>query len=638
MKKMKYIIIIFILFIRMCLVSASENYTKAIINIDELTIEQIQVYLDKGYLTSEQLVQLYLERIEKYNVQYHAFISINDNALETAKELDNERTKKGSRGQLHGIPIVIKDNYDFVGLPTTAGAQALFDSYPKNNSFVVQKLIDAGAIILGKTNMSSFALIGYASISSYATTRNAYNVDYSSYGSSGGTAVAVASNLAVVGLGTDTNSSVRGPSSANNIVGLRPTYGLISRTGILPYASDRDTAGPMTRTVTDLATLLDFIVGTDEDDPVTKNADINIPKTYTSYLNKDGLKGKKIGIINDFTSANSSSSIPVLKYYYSGIKKLVDKAIADLNDAGAEIIYIDNFYTNYLNNLFSNSLDGFTFCYDLNNYFDGIKESKIKSFNDLVKDGRLGTSISEYGAFCSYNPRETNGYETILSNKEKYKKYVQDIIDKYALDAFAYPSLKNKLITAYDSSSQVGASTSHTIAPTIGYPSIVVPMGFDEGLPYGLEITSEPYTEGKLIGMAYAYEQVSKNRKEPSISPSLYDVPEDVTKLISKVEYVEEKINLNDYTKKSSNNLSIAFNDAKTYLTDCNNSKLDPSLLLLDLNDSINELKKTSIIEKFLSGLLLMITNYIIEFIAIAVIIILIFCRLIFKKKYIRRH
>ncbi len=589
-----YIKLIFFLFLlffsKHDIVKSQEIYTKSVIGAEELTINEMQKYMKKGYITSEILVNLYLDRIKKYNEQYNAIISINKNAIEKAKQLDKEHSQSGPRSPLHGIPIVIKDNIDFVGLPTTGGAMALFDSYPVNNALIVQKLIDAGAIIIGKTNMSTFSFSGSRSISSFGETLNAYNLNYSSYGSSGGTAVAVAANLAVVGIGTDTNSSVRGPAAANNLFGLRPTTGLVSRDGMLPFALERDTAGPMARTVTDLAILLDYIVGEDLSDITTNK---NPAITYTNYLNKNGLNGLNIGIIKDFIQSNKSSNIPVLRYYDNQIKKLMDKSINTMKDLGANIIYIDNFYTQELHDLYYNSLDGYMFCYDANIYFSKLDpNNRIKTFQDLVNDGRYPVNLSAYQNHCNKNPRTSPSYNNLLNNKEQYRDYIEKIMQKYDIDAFAYPTLKKELIQANNNSSQIRAGTSYTISSTIGFPSINIPIGFDEnGLPYGMEMTSRPFTEGMLIAMAYAFESVTDNRKSPSIAPNLYKIPDEVLQLIKQIDYAQNYNNSKKYTQESIDDLKHHLNIAKNYLKNYSTKDENPNRILLNLNNSIKNLE-----------------------------------------------
>ena len=264
----------------------SKNYTEAPIDILEMSIVEMQHAVDLGLINYETIAKIYLERIEEYNDEFKAVISVNENIVEEAKKCDEEYAKNGRKSELFGIPIILKDNIDYVGLPTTAGAKGLSDNYPKTNSTVAQNLIDAGALIIGKANMSEFAFSAAISKSSYGTVKNAYNTAYTSYGSSGGTAVAVSTGMAVAGVGTDTNSSIRVPSSAANLYGLRPTYGLLSGDGIIKYDASRDTAGPMTKYA--------------EDNEIMLDAMANNNKEYTK--NEIDVKTLKVGVLTQFVN------------------------------------------------------------------------------------------------------------------------------------------------------------------------------------------------------------------------------------------------------------------------------------------------------------------------------------------------
>lgn len=592
-KRLFTTLIFVVFFFNNFLTVAATNFTKAVINIEELTINEVMEAMDKGYLSSELLVSLYLERIEAYNGLYKAITVINDEALSLAKQLDEERKTNGKRSILHGIPVVIKDNFDFVPYPTTGGTKALLDSYPVNNAFIVQRLVDAGAIILAKTNMSAFAFSGTSSKSSFMTTLNAYHTSYSSHGSSGGTAVAIAANLAMIGLGTDTNSSIRTPAAVNGLVGLRPTLGLISRSGIMPYTLERDTGGPMTRTVTDLAIMLDFLVGFDSKDSVTTKSIDKIPETYTTYLNSNGLKGKRIGVIKDFISGNKNATIPVLRHSSIEMETLMNNAIADMEKLGAEIIYIENFYTKELHNLYNSSLDGYMLCSDLNTYFSHLnKDNRIKTFADLMNDGRYIYNINNYASYCNNNIRDNNKYTNLLNNKIKYENYVTKFMTDYEIDAFAYPTFKTKPITITGLNKEPNTSTSHSISPTIGWPSITVPMGFDtDGLPYGLQFASEPFSEGKLIEIAFSYEQETNHRRPPSIAPSLYDTPKEIEALINTIDYVESNLRLQEWTKESLDDLMNQIEYAKNGLYNYHLNEVNINYLLEIINVKIDKLE-----------------------------------------------
>ena len=348
----KKILIYLILFLCFCNIKV-EAVNKAVIDITKTDITELSRALDLEIITSEELVNLYLDRINEYDKNYKAIITINKEAVKEAKKLDQERKEGNVKSLLHGIPIIVKDNIDVKGMPTTAGAKALKDNYPNNNSFAIQKLIDAGAIILSKANMSEFAFSARVSNSSFGAVRNAYNLDYSPYGSSGGSAVSVAASFAAAALGTDTNSSIRLPAAANNLVGLRPTIGLISKSGVLPYDPERDTIGTLTKNVSDTIILMNIINGYDKNDEKSINQD---QKTYKA--NKLDLEGITIGVPTDFLYGSNENNLIENKETYLEIKSLMEKAIDNLKSKKAHIIFLDDYYNYSTSNWSSNTLSG----------------------------------------------------------------------------------------------------------------------------------------------------------------------------------------------------------------------------------------------------------------------------------------
>lgn len=483
---------------------------QAVVDINELTIYEIQEYVDKGYLTYEKIVRLYLDRIEAYNEQYNALITINENAIEEAKKLDLEYQESGRRSLIHGLPVIVKDNIDVKGMPTTNGASGLLDSYPYENAEVVQKLIDNGAIIIAKANMDEFAFNATYTHSSFGDTYNAYNTLYSSYGSSGGSAVSVASNLAVFALGTDTGSSIRVPSSANGVVGIRPTFDLVNTDGVIKFEETRDVVGVITKYVSDNAIVLDIIDNSD-----TK---------YEDYLNKD-LSGIKIAVINGFMNPNTNSTSIDYGKTDRFVYDMMTEAIANLEELGAEIIYLDSFYLTY-------KFDATTMCYNFNQYIQGTS-SKIKSLDDLIKNGGYTQYINGYnGYYCDNDYRETNTYQNYLSIRNNNIKLANNRFEEYEIDAIIYPTLKTELYTNDEAKySQIYTPSSST-APLIGFPAISIPMGFNDGLPYGLEIMAQANNEKVIYQIASAYENLTNYYQTPSIAPSLYEVPEEVNNLL----------------------------------------------------------------------------------------------------------
>lgn len=493
-----------IILILIALIPMKLYATSSIINIDKLDILEIQENIDKGYLTYETLTKIYLERIEKYNEQYNAIITINQNAINEAKLLDEEYKKNGRRSLMHGIPIIVKDNIDVKGLPTTNGTKALLDSYPYENALIIQKLIDAGAIVLAKTNMDEFALHAEHSSSSFGMVKNAYNLEYSSYGSSGGTAVGVAAGLAVAGIGTDTGSSIRIPASANNLVGLRPTTSLIDNKGIIKFEKTRDVAGPITKYVIDNAIMLEIIN--------------NQGKKYTNF-NKD-ISKLKIGVFKD--QYNGATSF---------IKNLMTKQIEKLKSLGATVEFVNSFSPNY-------QFNANTLCYEFNEYLKGTT-SKIKSLNDLIKTKEYTHYIEGYNnSYCNYDYSKTQAFKNYLENRNNNINYVNNKFEDY--DAFIYPTIKDELVKLTNINNYKVKTFSSHIAPLVGFPAISIPIGFYNNLPYGMEILAKEGNEDILYTIAYNLEKDNNFYEQPEIAPSLYTINNNISILLNYYENFNE--------------------------------------------------------------------------------------------------
>ena len=502
------------------------------VDVLNMSIEEIQEARSLGLFTYEELVSFYLERIEKYDEQYNCIITINDDALKQAKELDKKYEESGLISNLMGIPIIVKDNIDVYGMPTTAGTRALKDNYPNKNSVVVQNLIDAGAIIIGKSNMSELAFSANNSKSSYGHTYNAYNTLYSPYGSSGGTAVAVASGLSVAGLGTDTNASIRTPSSANNVVGIRPTFGLVDTTGVIKYDSTRDTVGPITRYVSDNELILEVISG--------------------KKFDKKDVKNIKIGVLTIWMNESSTSSVTSLSSTYKEIITLMNKAIKVFKDNGIEIVEIDDFYNSSYEDLVQSTYSGRkTLCYEFNKYISKTK-SKIVSFENLIEHGGYIQYLDDYNNNCYTNYLDTSDYLNSKLKKDKFKEYINEIMDKYDVDVLIYPTTKNKLLKISETGVVDLKTNSYVIAPTIGYPSINVPIGFDgDSLPYGMEILSKQDNESLIYSLASLYEENTNYYKVPDIATNLYEIPDKIDNLINYYKkYKDSNYDINSEVKE----------------------------------------------------------------------------------------
>lgn len=497
--------------------------SKSVIDITKMNLQEISEALNQKIITSEELVKLYLERIESYDKTFGAIININENALKEAKELDQLRNEDKIKSTLHGVPLIVKDNIDIVGMPTTAGAKALKDNYPKYNAFVIQKLIDSGAIILAKANMSEFAFEANSSRSSYGTVKNAYNPDYSPYGSSGGSAVSIALNFAAAALGTDTNSSIRLPAAAANLVGLRPTVGLISRNGVLPYDPERDTIGTLTKTVNDSMIIVNIINGYDKDDYKSIKQD---KKKYVSQ--KKNLEGITIGISNDFLIGSDENKLPENRKTYSEIQKLMQIAIQKLEEAQATIVYLEDYYNYETDYWFLSSLSGYLICDSFNKYIKNTIGT-IRSFDELHLSNDKITSFDYYIDSCN-SPKEKLLEKNIL--KEDYRKYIKKIMTDENIDIIMYPTTKNQLLKRSESS-KVQNLSAHA-SSTINYPAITLPLGFDkDNLPYGIEFMAKTGEDQLLFEIAIIYEQLNGNEMTSPLGPSLYEIPVGVEELVT---------------------------------------------------------------------------------------------------------
>ena len=495
--------------------------TKAVVDITSMSITDLADALEKGYLTSELLVTLYLERIETYDNDFNAINTINENALEEAKALDEERENGHVRSLLHGIPIVVKTNIDVRNLPTTAGAKALSDNIPLEDALAIKKLKEAGAIILASTNMSEFAFSAGNSNSSYGRVRNAFNTDYTPYGSSGGSAVAVATSFAAASLGTDTNSSVRLPASAAGLVGLRPSLGLVSTDGVIPYDTTRDTIGILSKTVEDNAIILSII---NEEE-----------KEYHSNLNS--LEGIKIGVINSYLQG-SDSSLRINSKTDEDIYKLASEKITLLEEAGAEIIKIDELLNSYYYSLATSTMSGDSFCDGFNHYIEGTIGS-IRSFRELVNANGKIYSLSGYLSGC--NGAWTYDANTVASKKEIFENHILEIFQEYDLDLIVYPTTKNKVFTLNSGGSVNGPGS--FLGSVIGYPSITVPMGSIDEFSYGLEFFSIKGEENLLYSVANVFEELNDLELTNSpLTPSLYEIPEYINTLKNYYEKEENEL------------------------------------------------------------------------------------------------
>lgn len=499
-------------------------------DLTSATIAELNAAFDAGVIDSETLVRRYLARIEAYDKQgpaINAVLTLNPDALQDAQALDRERKAKGPRSPLHGIPVVLKDNIDTADLPTTAGSFMLKDSVPPDDAFLVRKLRASGAVILAKLNMSEFAS-GDALNSLGGATYNPHDTTRSPAGSSGGTGAAIAAAYASFGLGTDTGGSVRMPSSANGIVGLKPTLGLISRDGIIPLALSFDTAGPMARNVYDVAAALNVLAGVDEADPVTARSKGRMAKDYTASLDSDALDGARIGIARVFMGSDDE------------VDWITEAALQAMRDAGAEVIDVE--LPGWLMDSrgdFYRTIRYREFRAQIADYLKTTGADYPKTLEDLVRQSMTLTASREDGV--TPNPLrwklmmredesgELTDYEYVAVRDHALpliRGIVAGIIESNNLDAIVYPTQPVRP-EPVDLDPDPGLSPGSGGSPVIlanltGFPDLIVPAGFTaRGLPVTISFLGTAFSEPRLLALGYAFEQRTKARRLPATTPPL---------------------------------------------------------------------------------------------------------------------
>lgn len=489
--------------------------------LEEVTITELQEAMKSGKMSSREITQKYLDRIATVDKKINSVIELNPDALQIADAMDKERKSGKIRSQMHGIPVLLKDNIDTADkMKTTAGSLALVDApVPKQDAFLVQKLREAGAVILGKTNLSEWANFRSNDSSSGwsgrgGQTRNPYILDRNPCGSSSGSGASIAANLAAVAVGTETDGSILCPSSINGIVGFKPTLGLVSRSGVIPIAHSQDTAGPMCRTVSDAAILLSAMVGADATDSITTTA--KTKKDYTQFLQKDGLKGARIGVMRQYFGRNER------------VDKVLEAALKALKDGGATLVDV-NFPTLGKFGDAEYQVLLYEFKEDLNKYLQA-RGGKMKTLADLIKfnEENKDKEMPYFGqdifiqAEAKPNTEDRAYRLALLQSKVMTQDQgIDAVIKKDNLDAIFAPSNSPTwmidLVSGDCGSGYVGSSNFAAVA---GYPNITVPAGFINELPIGVSFFGGAFTEPKLIKIAYAFEQATKARKPPKFLPT----------------------------------------------------------------------------------------------------------------------
>lgn len=478
----------------------------------QMTIRKFHKMLLNKEITCQELVKYYLDRIEKYDKKgacLNSIIYINPNALTEAEKLDEEIKENWTINKpLFGVPVILKDNVNTSNMPTTAGSKSLIGFIPDEDAFLVRKLYEAGAIILAKSNLHEFAIWGETISSVLGQTLNPYDLTRTPGGSSGGTGAAIAADMGLVGIGTDTINSIRSPASACSLVGIRPTIGMVSRTGIVPYSLTQDTAGPICRTVDDAAKVLDVIKGYDSLDEITAWCVDKIDMDYDD-LNQQSLSGYRIGILDSFFG---------IKEEHKEVNDIMNKAIVKFKELGVKLININEKIDSiYMTKEISLHL------YDLkdhlNKYLNSLpKHAPVHSLEEIIESGNYHSGIEENLRQAMAYSTGTVDYNKRLILRQNIQNKLMKIMADYMLDAIIYPH-QQQLVC------KVGLSQKErngVLCSVTGFPSISIPAGYTDktvtapvGIPVGMEIIGRPWSEKKLIKIAYNFEQYFKVRRMP---------------------------------------------------------------------------------------------------------------------------
>ena len=475
------------------------------------SIAQLQEAMASGRATSVQITEAYLARIAAYDragPSINAMIRLNPNAVAEAEALDLERATFGPRGPMHGIPIILKDNYDTHDLATSAGSIGLAGNYPPDDGFQVARLREAGAVIIGKSNMHELAS-GITTISSLGgQTRNPYDLSRNPGGSSGGTGAAIAASYAAVGWGSDTCGSIRIPAAQNDLVGLRPTKGLSSIDGIIPLSHTQDVGGPLARTVRDLAVALDATIGPDPSDPATSILEGRALPRFVESLDADALRGARIGILEAYFGSAPEEA---------RVASIVRAAIERMVELGADTVTIE---IPGLADLISGSgLIGHEFKWDLLDYLAADAAAPVASLTEMLDSGLVHQAlVSRMRTRDRAESRDSEAYRTAFAKRAPLRAAVEGAMNRNSVDALVFPTVRT--IPAVIGDPQRGSNCS--LSANTGLPALSVPVGFTSGgLPIGMEMVGRTLDDARLVAIAYAFEQSTDHRREPWSTPPL---------------------------------------------------------------------------------------------------------------------
>lgn len=495
-------------------------------DLEEATVADLQAAMREGRRTSRSIVEAYLERIssiDKAGPKLNSVIELNPDAISIADALDGERRGGNVRGPLHGIPVLIKDNIDTADrMHTTAGSLALADSIAPKDAFIVERLRAAGAVIIGKTNLSEWANFRSSKSTSGwsgrgGQTHNPYALDRNPCGSSSGSGAAVSANLCAVAVGTETDGSIVCPSNANSLVGIKPTIGAVSRSGIIPIAHSQDTAGPMARTVADAAALLGALTGIDPRDPATSSSRGRVPSDFTKYLDPNGLRGARIGVVRNYFG------------FSEGVDKLMEESIAAIRKLGAVVVdpVSDPTKGKYDDTEFEVLL--YEFKADLNAYLATLgPSSPVKTIDDVIgfNDRNRDREMPWFGQdtmikAAGKGPLTELKYRRALAANHRLTRSqgIDAMIRGNRLDALIAPTGGTPWLTDWINGDHFGGGFSSASA-VAGYPHITVPNGYIHGLPCGISFFGPAWSEARLIKYAYAFEQATRHRRSPRFLPT----------------------------------------------------------------------------------------------------------------------
>jgi Asp-tRNA(Asn)/Glu-tRNA(Gln) amidotransferase A subunit family amidase len=486
----------------------------------EATIARIHAAFARGELSCVELITGYLARIDAYDQrgpEINALITVNSGALDAAADLDRRYgVDPETIGPLHCIPVIVKDNFDTADLPTTGGSVTLAESYPLDDAFIVRRLREAGAIVLAKSNLTELARGGTTLSSLGGQTRNPYDLTRTPGGSSGGTGAAVAAGFGVLGTGSDTGQSIRSPASAQSLVGLRPTRGLVSRDGVIPNSSTQDEAGPITRTVEDAARMLDVIAGYDPADPITAFGVPHIPDSYARTLDPNGMDGARIGVVMDLFGRDTVHEV---------VNDVTESALARMVAAGATILRVD--IPDFDEVVRDVSVEEFESKSVFNRYLADLgPNAPVRSVEDFIRGGGFHPSIrrSLEATAAIEDGLNDPEYRRRLLRREKLRQTLMTVFADHDLDALVYPH-QRRLVAAIG---EAQLERNGVLSNATGFPAITIPGGFSPptgsaplGVPVGIELLGPDWSEPTLLKLAFAFEHTARVRKPPAATPPL---------------------------------------------------------------------------------------------------------------------